>query len=173
MWAKPNCMLTHGCPIGVHLPTLLGAHQCSAKGCTWIGIDYGWDWNDNSEAEGDTCPAGRYWGRRKVHQGAGIFCIKLYLCKGLTWNLVQFWHPACSEGSKSRPSQCCDENFTGENSSTAKSTLETPALILQHVPELPVGEMVCLTQFSSQASLYIFQYIAPFPGRRWGQWFSI
>lgn len=87
MWAKPNCMLTHGCPIGVHLPTLLGAHQCSAKGCTWIGIDYGWDWNDNSEAEGDTCPAGRYWGRRKVHQGAGISCIKLYLCKGLTWNL--------------------------------------------------------------------------------------
>lgn len=171
IWAKPNCMLIQGCPTGVHFATLLGAHQCPAKGCTWFGISLGLKWQQWSR--GRYLPGREVLRQKENPPAAEISCFKLYLCKGLTWSLVQFQYPACSEGSKSRPSQCCDENITGENSSTAKSTLETLALILQHIPELPVGEMICLTQFSSQASLYNFQYMAPFPGRRWGHWFSI
>lgn len=57
-------MLTHGCSINVHLPALLGAHQCPAKGCTWIGADFvgtemtmvkQWGvpaWQGDTEAEG-------------------------------------------------------------------------------------------------------------------------
>lgn len=116
VWAKPNHSLTRGhhswCPAS-YTP------GCTTTPCKRMYMGLVWTCEDCHNRKGSRS-TGRYWGRRKSPQGAGLACIKPCLCKGLTQNRTQLWYPGCSEGSKSRLSQCCDENFLVGNSSTRK-----------------------------------------------------
>lgn len=113
-------------PIGVQLPTPLGAQQYLAKDTPGFGTDL--IRAEITENAADQPGGTEAKGKPDRHRSSPHKVLPL---QGLTSNQTQFWCPGCLEGSKSGPAQCCGENFTEENSSTYESTVETPSPSLQ------------------------------------------
>lgn len=95
-------------------------------------LDWGKNRKNSADQQGETEAAERPdWHRSGLREGLGLY-------PGLTQNQTQFCCPGCSEGTKSGPTWCCGENFTGENSSTHGSTLErTQPLQWQKFSDFP------------------------------------
>lgn len=46
------------------------------------GLGFHWVWNYNNEADAGTCLAGKYWGRRKIHQVQEFLVLSSTFAKG-------------------------------------------------------------------------------------------